>query len=85
MGTSDSYFYLLEPAVDSVLRRLCYKQTIISFQYGKTNKYKLYILFHVTTTKNKFWNDDEIMLKSFWTSHSQMTNRTKASILEFNW
>ena len=32
------------------------------------------ILFHVTITTNKFWNDAGMMLKSFWTSHLQMMN-----------
>ena len=30
--------------------------------------------FYVKTTTNKFWNDAEMMLKSFWTSHLQMMN-----------
>ena len=33
------------------------------------------IIFHVTITTNKFWNDAEMMLKSFWTSHLQMMNK----------
>ena len=36
---------------------------------------KATFLFHVTATTNKFWNDGEIMLKSFLTSHLQMMKR----------
>ena len=32
------------------------------------------LLFYVKTTTNKFWNDAEMLLKSFWTSHLQMMN-----------
>ena len=32
------------------------------------------ILFHVKTTTNRFRNDAEMLLKSFWTSHMQMMN-----------
>ena len=38
------------------------------------HKCKSYILFHVKTTTNNFWNDAEMLLKSFWTSHLQMMN-----------
>ena len=35
---------------------------------------KRYIIFHVKNTTYKFWNDTEMLLKSFWTSHLQMMN-----------
>ncbi len=34
-------------------------------------------------TINKFWNEAEMMLKSFWTSHFQMMNGLKP--LFYNW
>ena len=43
---------------------------VISLQ--KKRRCKGYILFYAKTTKNKFWNDVEMMLKSFWTSHLPM-------------
>ena len=42
-----------------------------------------YILFHVKTTTNKFWNDAEMLLKSLWTSHLQMMNGLEP--LFYNW
>ena len=50
------------------------KRSFISFQYSKRDEYKSYILFYVKTTTNKFWNDAEMFLKSFWTSHLQIMN-----------
>ena len=35
---------------------------------------KATFFFHLKTTTNKFWNDAEMLLKSFWTSHLQMMN-----------
>ena len=48
--------------------------TNISFQYSKRDECNSYILFHVKTTTNRFWNGAEMLLKSFWTSHLQMMN-----------
>ena len=45
---------------------------LINIQYSKKDEGKSYILFNVKTTTNKFWNDPEMLLKSFWTSHLQM-------------
>ena len=42
--------------------------------HSKRNECKRYILFHIKTTTNEFWNNDVMLLKSFWTSHLQMMN-----------
>ena len=64
---------------------------LISVQCSKRDECKSYILFHVTI---KFWNDGEMMLRSYWTSHLQMMNNnlwlhayhlSKISILKLNW
>ena len=55
----------------------------ISVQYSKIDECKSYILFHVKTTINKFWNDAEMLMKSFWTSHLQMLNGLEP--LFYNW
>ena len=34
---------------------------LVSFQYGKSDECKTYILFHVKTTSNRFWNDAEML------------------------
>ena len=34
---------------------------------------------------NKFWNDAEMLLKSFWTSHLQLMNGLNPLFLELNW
>ena len=54
-----------------------------SFQYNKWDKCKSYILFHSKTITNQFWNNLEIILKSFWSSHLQMMNKRK--FLFKNW
>ena len=59
-----------EPVTEMALE-LIYNH-IISVR--KREKPKSYILFYVTIATNKFWNDSELMLKSFWTSHLQIMN-----------
>ena len=50
------------------------------------HKRKSYILFHVKTKTNTFWNNAEMLLQSFWSSHLQMMNGLEPlSILELNW
>ena len=47
---------------------------VFSFYSDMSVNCKSYILFHVKTTTNKFWNDAEMLLKSFGTNHLQMMN-----------
>ena len=56
-----------------------------SSHFSKRDECKSYILFYVKTTTNKFWNDAEMLLKSFWTSHCRMMNGLEPPILELNW
>ena len=46
---------------------------LISVQ-SKRDECKSYNLFHVKTTINIFWNDAEMLLKSFWNSHLKIIN-----------
>ena len=45
------------------------------FSTAKEIRVKNCILFHVKNTTDKFWNDGEMIVKSFCTSHLQMMNR----------
>ena len=55
------------------------------FSTAKEMSVKATFFFVVKTTANKFWNDAEMLLKSFWTSHLQMMKGLEPPILELNW